>query len=190
MVTEDKCDIIIAMLEELKSGNKNQKSQQMDFSKIESFSKKMESSINATSDTMVKMERIMEEVRKPVIRERRITIDIVSKKIAFLIIGMGLTISVMGSALYFSTRPNYDRIDNDLKYRYIKMKGEASPERISELEDLFEINRDNAKIRKMNKDVENYERTIKEKASLDEQARLRQLEAERLNHEAENLKKE
>lgn len=190
MATEDKCDIIIAMLEELKSGNKNQKSQQMDFSKVESLSGKLESSINATSDIMAKMESIMEEVRKPIIRERRITIDIVSKEVAFLLIGMGLTISVMGSALYFSTRPNYDRIDNDLKYRYIKMKGEASPERISELEDLFEINRDNAKIRKMNKDVENYERTIKEKASLDEQARLRQLEAERLNHEAENLKKE
>lgn len=41
----------------------------------------------------------------------------------------------------------------------------------------------------MTKDVENNERTMKEKASLDEQARLRQLEAELLNHEAQNLKK-
>lgn len=68
----------------------------------------------------------MEVVRKPVIRERRITIDIVSKEVSFLLIGMGLVISVLGSALYFSTRPNHDRIDNDLIYRYIKMKGEAS----------------------------------------------------------------
>lgn len=188
MATEDKCDIIIAMLEELKSGNKNQKSGQMDFSKIESLSEKLESRINATSDTMVKIESIMEEVRKPVIRERRITIDIVSKEVAFLLIGMGLVISVLGSALYILTQPNYNRIDNDLKYRYIKMKGEASPERISELENLFEINRDNTKIRQMNKDVEDYEQTVKAKATLDEQARLRQLEAERLNHEAEKLK--
>lgn len=60
------------------------------------------------------------------------------------------------------------------------MKGETSPERISELENLFEINRDNSKIRQMSKDVENYERAVKEKATLDEQARLRQLEAEKL----------
>lgn len=60
------------------------------------------------------------------------------------------------------------------------MKGETSPERISELENIFEINRDNSKIRQMSKDVENYEQAVKEKATLDEQARLRQLEAEKL----------
>lgn len=188
MATDEKCDIIIAMLEELKSGNKNQKSQQMDFSKIESLSEKLESSVNATSDTTAKMESIIEEVRKPIIRERRITIDLVSKEAVFIFIGMGLVISVLGSALYFGTRPNYDRIDNDLKYRYIKMKGEATPERISELENLFEINRDNAKIRQMNKDVEDYERTVKAKAALDEQTRLRQLEVEELNKRTRSLK--
>lgn len=35
------------------------------------------------------------------------------------------------------------------------MKGEASPESISGLEDLFEFNRDNGKIKQMRKDVEN-----------------------------------
>lgn len=110
MATEEKCDIIIAMLEAIKSGNKNQKSQQMDFSKIESLSERLENSINATSDVTVKMEDILEEIRKPVIRERRITIDIVSKKVVFLLIGMGLVVSVLGSALYFSTRPNYDEV--------------------------------------------------------------------------------
>lgn len=188
MATEDKCDIIIAMLEELKSGNKNQKSQQMDFSKIESLSEKLENSVNATSDVTAKIERILEKVRKPIICERRISIDIVSKEVAFLLISMGLVISVLGSALYFSTRPNYDRIDNDLKYRYIKMKGEATPERIFELENLFEINRDNTQIRQMSKDIEGYERAVKEKATLDEQNRLRQLEAEKLNHKANSNK--
>lgn len=68
------------------------------------------------------------------------------------------------------------------------MKGEATPERISDLEDLFEINRDNAKIRQLRKDVENYERAIKEKAALDEQTRLRQQEAEQLNKEANSIR--
>lgn len=68
------------------------------------------------------------------------------------------------------------------------MKGEVTPEHISELENLFEVNRDNDKIRQMGKDVENYERAVKEKATLDEQNRLRKLEAEKLNQEAEKLK--
>lgn len=101
---------------------------------------------------------------------------------------MGLVIVLLSSALYIANQPNYDRIDNDLKYRYIKMKGEASPKRISELENLFEINRDNTKIRKILKDVADYERAVKERVTLEEQARLRQLEAERLIHEAESLK--
>ena len=189
MVTEDKCDIIITMLEEMKSGMKNQKSQQMDFSKIESLSERLENSINATSDVTVKMEDILEEIRKPVIRERRITIDIVSKEVAFLFIGMGLVISVLGSALYFSTRPNFDRIDNDLKYRYIRMKGEASPARISELEEWFGIMRDNAKIKHLHKDVEDYERAVQERAALEEQAHRKALEVEKLNQEEEIFKK-
>lgn len=80
------------------------------------------------------------------------------------------------------------RIDNDLKYRYIKMKGKATSDRIAELEELFEQNRDNAKIREMKRDVEEYERTVKRKVQLEEQARLKEREAERLNENASRLK--
>lgn len=62
---------------------------------------------------------------------------------------------ILSPALYFATRPNHDRIDNDLKYRYIKMKGEAIPDFIAEMEELFELNRDNAKIRQMKKTLKN-----------------------------------
>ncbi len=51
--------------------------------------------------------------------------------------------------LYWPEKTNYDRIDNDLKYRYIKMKGEATPEHIAELEEIFALNRENVKIRKV-----------------------------------------
>ena len=40
----------------------------------------------------------------------------------------------------------------------------------------------------MGKDVKEYERTVREKATFDEQARLRQLEAEKLNHKANSIK--
>lgn len=95
----------------------------------------------------------------------------------------------MSSALYLATRPNYDRIDNDLKYRYIKMKGEALPERIAELEELFELNRDNAKIHQMKKDVEEYERTIRQKIILEEQARRKSGELQNLTDKTNSIKK-
>ena len=97
---------------------------------------------------------------------------------------------ILSSALYFATRPNHDRIDNDLKYRYIKMKGEALPNRIAELEEIFELHRDNAKIREMKRDVEEYERAVRQKIILEEQARLKEREAEELNSKAAKLKRE
>lgn len=54
---------------------------------------------------------------------------------------MMTTIVLLCTMLHWSAKPNYDRIDNDLKYRFIKMKGEATPERVVELEEIFEINR-------------------------------------------------
>lgn len=101
---------------------------------------------------------------------------------------MVIIIAGLSSWLYFATRPNYDRINNDLKYRYIKMKGEATPERISELENLFEIDRDNDKIRRMIDDVEDYEQTVKEKAILDEQNCRRTLESQQLDKKVKSLK--
>lgn len=61
------------------------------------------------------------------------------------------------------------------------MKGEAQPDRIAELEEIFELHRDNAKIRQIKRDVEEYERTIRRKIQLEEQARLKEREAEKLN---------
>ncbi len=103
-------------------------------------------------------------------------------------IGMMTTIVLLSTMLYWTAKPNYDRIDNDLKYRYLKMKGEALPDRIAELEELFELNRDNAKIREIKKDIEEYERTIRRKVQLEEQARRKKREANRLNENASRLK--
>lgn len=189
MATENKDNIIIAMLEEMKSGMKNQKQPQIDLSKVEQLSGRLEETINATSGNTARLAEIIEVAHQPVIHQRRITIDIVSKETVFLFVGMVIIITGLSSWLYIATRPNYDRIDNDLKYRYILMKGEATPERISELENLFEINRDNTKIRQMLKDVEDYERTVKAKAALDEQNRRKAIETQQLKDKAESIKK-
>ena len=124
----------------------------------------------------------------PRIVQHKISLAIESKGVFWTMIGMMTAIVLLCTMLYWTAKPNYDRIDNDLKYRYLKMKGEATPERIAELEELFELNRDNAKIRRMKRDVEEYERTIQRKVQLEEQARLKEREAERLNGNASRLK--
>ena len=90
--------------------------------------------------------------------------------------------------IIISEKPNQDRIDNDLKYRYIKMKGDASAEQIATLEDIFELNRDNQKIEQMREDVETYEEAVRKQAALAEQARLREQAAKEQESKAKSIK--
>ena len=126
----------------------------------------------------------------PRIVQNRISLAIESKGVFWTMIGMMSAIVLLCTMLYWTVKPNYDRIDNDLKYRYIKMKGEAQPDRIAELEEIFELHRDNAKIRQIKRDVEEYERTIQRKVQLEEQARLKEWEAEKLDNKAAKLRGE
>ena len=101
-------------------------------------------------------------------------------------IGMMTAIVLLCTMLYWTAKPNYHRIDNDLKYRYIKMKGEATPDRIAELEEIFELNRDNGQNPLMDK-----ARAYSDAAAVAVvQARLREREANRLNENASRLKNE
>ena len=90
--------------------------------------------------------------------------------------------------IIISEKPNQDRIDNDLKYRYIKMKGDASAEQIATLEDIFELNRDDQKIEQMREDVETYEEAVRKQAALTEQARLKEQAAKEQESKAKSIK--
>lgn len=191
MAQENKESIIISLLDEIKTSIKNLKTpqnQQIDTSGIVAITERMESGISATAECTAELSAILEQVKKPVRIEKRYIVDLQSGKTqiaVFILIG-----ALIGCSLIINNQRQTitDYKDNDLKYRHIKMKGEATPQRISELEDLFEMNRDNAKIKQLRKDVEEFERAIQEKATLDEQTRLRQLEAEKLNNKAKTLK--
>ena len=151
---------------------------------------RIEQSNAKTQDGIDNLQAAVEAIEIPAelpprIVYHRISLAIESKGVFWAMIGMMSTIVLLCTMLYWAARPNYDRIDNDLKYRYIKMKGKATSDRIAELEELFEQNRDNAKIREMKRDVEEYERTVKRKVQLEEQARLKEREAERKGIAAE-----
>ena len=90
--------------------------------------------------------------------------------------------------IIISEKPNQDRIDNDLKYRYIKMKGDASAEQIAILEDIFELNRNTEAIEQMREDVETYEEAVRKQAALAEQARLKEQAAKEQESKAKSIK--
>lgn len=95
---------------------------------------------------------------------------------------------VVSVAFCLGKQLDNDCSDNDLKYRYIKMKGEASPGQIGELENLFELNRDEAGIEQIREDVEAYEDAVRQQAALAEQARLKEQAAKELENKATSIK--
>ncbi len=90
--------------------------------------------------------------------------------------------------IIISEKPNQREEDNDLKYRYIKMKGDASAEQIATLEDIFELNRNNEVINQMSEDVETYEEAVRKQAALAEQARLKEQAAKEQESKANSIK--
>lgn len=60
------------------------------------------------------------------------------------------------------------------------MLGNESADRINELEDMLEVNRDDERIRQMKEDVEKYEETGRKQAVISEQAKRKEREAARL----------
>ena len=90
--------------------------------------------------------------------------------------------------IIISGKPNQREEDNDLKYRYIKMKGDASAEQIATLEDVFELNRNNEAIEQMREDVETYEEAVRKQAALAEQARLKEQAAKEQESKDKSIK--
>ncbi len=78
--------------------------------------------------------------------------------------------------------------DNDLKYRYIQMRGEAAPADIERLRDVFDWNRNPDSIRLIRQQVERYEQLIQQQAENEARAKLNDEQAKQLKQEAETVK--
>ena len=142
--------------------------------------------ISEIDEKVAEME-IPEEL-PPRMVQHRFSVSLDATRNFWLFMSMFVVIVMQSVGLYLEWRPDRGRYDNDLKYSYVLMKGEASPKRLSELEELFEIERDQRRIDSMRRDVEKYERLVRRRAALDEQARLKAQEAEQLKRDAAKLK--
>ena len=131
----------------------------------------------------------MDEIKvKHNINEKRHSFALYTKESWILLTMFISVVAVSISAIYHLSRPNVQRDDDALKYRYIKMKGDASAEQIVTLEEIFELNRDNSKIEQMREDVEAYEEAVRKQAALAEQARLKEQAAKEQESKAKSIK--
>ena len=131
----------------------------------------------------------MDEIKvKHNIDEKRFSFALYTKEFWILFLMFIAVVAGSISSIYHLSRPNVQRDDNDLKYRYIKMKGDASAEQIATLEDIFELNRDNQKIEQIREDVETYEEAVRKQAALTEQARLKEQAAKEQESKAKSIK--
>ena len=79
--------------------------------------------------------------------------------------------------------------DNDMKYRYLLMQGQADGETFDMLENKFKWQRDNGFIRSLTDSVMDFEYRIQKQAEALERARLLNEQAEQLKKEADKLGK-
>jgi hypothetical protein len=139
-------------------------------------------------DTMTeRLENVIEEVKKPakVEYQHRHTIDIRSNWfflswVALVIIILGLSWAIANQQQTISQYQN-----NDLKYRYIRMRGEINEDNLYRLERQFKYG-DSSKI--IRKQVEKYEELVKEQIERMERAKQNSEEAEKIEKNLEILK--
>ncbi|MDR2084881.1 MAG: hypothetical protein LBP67_07795 [Bacteroidales bacterium] len=119
-----------------------------------------------------KLEKTIEEIHKPIKTEHRHIISIASNKVFYGFIGILVSIFICFFVIYNQWGTIHSYKDNDLKYRYIKTQGETTPEILYNLENIFENNRDSAKI--ISKYIKQYEKSVIEEAKRLEKVRLKE----------------
>jgi len=134
------------------------------------------------------LKEVVEAVRLPQKHIHKHTIDLMSNKVLIILAAVMVALVVS----LWVVRNQRDTIkqfrDNDLKYRYIQMRGQAVPEDILMLRDVFDYNRNADSIKIIRQRVERYEQLIKQQAESEARARLNAEEAERLQNQVETVK--
>ena len=108
----------------------------------------------------------------------------------FFLLSAGFIICIASLILNIRFTERMQRLqDNDIKYRYILMKGKADGNSLDLLETKFSRERDNAFIRSLTDSVKGFEYRSRKQAEALERARLLNEQAEQLKEEADKLGK-
>jgi len=127
----------------------------------ENFSKaiaEMESAIKPIDEKI----NLIKSQQNVVIRKEHVfSIDFRNSKAALTMISMGLVILLSFGGNLWQWNGNGELKDNDLKYRYIKSINGISLENLNKLENIFTYKKNKNLIKEVRKNVEEYERKIR-----------------------------
>ena len=129
----------------------------------------------------------MEGLKRCLRNEKRkteliISLDPKSTPGALSITGLVMLLIIALSLFYKQWEQNGKFKDNDLKYRYVLMKGEMSADKIDWLEDSFSNNKDSIKAKVME-----YEDAVQKQAQAIVQKQLNDKDMKGLNEKIEKL---
>ena len=155
------------------------------FEKLAGWDSKKKETLQAIE---AKIDEMGKESRTVIRKEHVFSLDFKNSKTAITLCSMGIVLlfSLVGN--FWQMRQNSQLLDNDLKYRHIKMYGEANQEKLMDLETLFTYQRDEQQIALIREQVETYERLVKEQAEKTERARFNTSQANELHKQAESIK--
>ena len=124
----------------------------------------------------------------PVQEHRHIyTLDIKSSKTALVIFVMAVIIVLLIGFIYRVSVSNQQLTVNDLKYRYVKMRGKINEKELTELETIFGDEQHEAIRDTVRNQVERYEEAVRRRAEQLEQAASKERKAEQLIQEAKKI---
>lgn len=127
----------------------------------------------------------------PVQEHRHIyTLDIKSSKTALVIFVMAVIIVLLIGFIYRISVSNQQLTVNDLKYRYVKMRGEIGEKELTELETIFGDEQHEAIRDTVRNQVERYEEAVRRRAEQLERATVKERKAKKLLDDAEILRQQ
>ena len=117
------------------------------------------------------------------------TLDIKSSKTFLTMFAMLGCIFLQAAFIYRISENNRQLATNDLKYRYVKMCGEITEKKLTELETIFRDKQHTAMRDTVRNQVERYEEAVRRRAEQLEQASIKERKAYKLLQDAEHLRK-
>ena len=135
---------------------------------------------NEQSDRLSKLETVL--------RKEKRRIDFSPTSINTMLIVLGFMVIILGLTLWVTSLKVEKEMysDNDLKYRYFLMIGHATQEEMATLDTIFYFHRNNKKIKELRKQVEIFEKNVKQRARIIEQEERLKREREELNMKIEH----
>ena len=155
------------------------------FEKLDGWDSEKKETLQAIE---AKIDEMGKESGTVIRKEHILSLDFKNSKTVITLCCMGLVLlfSLIGN--FWQMRQNGQLSDNDLKYRHIKMYGEANQEKLMDLETVFTYQRDEKQIALIREQVKTYERLVKEQAEKTERARLNTSQANELQKQVESIK--